>query len=197
MAKRKKNFKKIRIKEEPKKEAEKILLSKLKFEIDTEKLANLFSKRKNEKKIDENQFHAFMKLSSKNVSPVLEKVAEQEEIVVVGRGVSSPAPSITKRDENQFKYSGGGMQDEKKYFSLERAPGGSEIRTFEEIRRQESRQFKQSPESFFRSSLLNEVPSNMIEKYSPPERLDAEDLRRKNPFDLDNKKYKPKLPESY
>ena len=48
MAKRKKNFKKIRIKEEPKKEAEKILLSKLKFEIDTEKLANLFSKRKNE-----------------------------------------------------------------------------------------------------------------------------------------------------
>jgi len=45
--------------------------------------------------------------------------------------------------------------------------------------------------------LLNEVPSNMIEKYSPPERLDAEDLRRKNPFDLDNKKYKLKLPESY
>ena len=147
------------------------------------------------------EFHQFMHLSGEQESrePVLERIAGSapRPIFVGSSRGSSATISNGNSSEDEFKYtSGTGDANEPKYFSEPGITSPEKI-DFSRVGRERITGFREeiSQERFFMQSEPKIEPVSS-ERFERPERFDVERAGRRNQFEKEERKYKPKLPKS-
>ena len=170
-------------------------------EEDIIKIVKSIEENEPDKEISDSEFQSFMQptISEIDSSPVLEKVAEGSSMAPIGNlGKTNQFSDTSTGSDDPFKYESSmtSQQDDKSKYMA------SDSKVIAEQQRVDFQNVGRSPNPIDRQNLFvhspeaSQVNPSMQEKYETAQRLDTEQVGRKDFLKREEKQYKANLPKS-